>query len=406
MTKPETTGHNKPFPAVAALRQAERTLQKDAKGTKRYVVLGCGGFIGSHLLDRLMEDETVFVEGFDIDDRKIAGHLADPRLRLHRGYLHHSHIFESLVDALDTADAVINLAAICNPSQYNTRPLDVINSNFIDVFRLVELCATRNKWLIHYSTSEVYGRTIASYLPGNTYDNPDLYELAEDETPLIMGPIKNQRWSYAASKQLLERFIFAMHYEHGLPFTIVRPFNFFGPRMDFIPGRDGEGIPRVLACFMTALLDREPMKLVDGGLARRTIISIHDAISALMLMLEKPDRARNEIFNIGSRGNEVTMAELAELMRTIYADVADDPTYRHHPIDIVSSEEFYGKGYEDCDRRVPNLDKVSTLLGWQAQVPLYDTLKETIEYYHALYGGGSANNAEVRVEAVAETAAE
>ena len=353
---------------------------------KHYVILGCGGFIGSHLLDRLMPDETVTVDGFDLDDTKIAGHLDNPRLRLHRTYLRQDSGLATLEEVIRDADAVINLAAICNPSQYNTRPVDVIYSNFIDVYRLVEMCAERRKWLIHFSTSEVYGRTISSYLPDNTYDDPDLYELAEDETPLIMGPVRNQRWSYAAAKQLLERFIFGMHYEHGLPFTMVRPFNFFGPRMDFIPGRDGEGVPRVLACFMTALLDRHPMKLVDGGLARRTIISIHDAIDALMLMLEKPQRAQGQIFNIGSRDHEVTMAELAEMMRTIYAEVADDPTYRHHPIDIVSSEAFYGAGYEDCDRRMPILDKASSLLGWRARVSLHETLRETIEYYYSLYG--------------------
>src|SRR5262249_39117947 len=159
----------------------------------------------------------------------------------------------------------INLAAICNPAAYNTEPLAVIRANFIDVYQLVDLCADCGTWLINFSTSEVYGRTIASYLPGSPYDDPDLYEFSENESALVMGPVTNQRWSYACAKQLLERFIYASHRERGLPFTIVRPLNFFGPRMDYLPGRDGDGIPRVLACFMSALINGRPLQLVDGG---------------------------------------------------------------------------------------------------------------------------------------------
>ena len=238
---------------------------------------------------------------------------------------------------------------------------------------------------MHFSTSEVYGRTISSYIAGDNYSNPDLYELHEDRTPLIMGPIHYQRWTYACAKQLLERYIYALHKEYGMRFTIVRPLNFFGPRMDFIPGRDGEGTPRVLACFMKALLDRAPIQLVDGGAARRTIISIHDAVRAVLLMLQKRASAKNQIFNIGNRNNEVTMAELADLMRKTYAKITGDSYYNNHPIVSVSSDEFYGEGYEDCDRRMPNLDKAKELLGWEPVIPLEEALYETMVWYHKHY---------------------
>jgi UDP-apiose/xylose synthase len=358
--------------------------------TKRLVILGCGGFIGSHLLERLLNDADLHIDGWDPDDHKIAHLTGRDNFTLHRETTQQPGAFDEIRRAIIDADVVINLAAICNPAQYNTNPLDVINANFLDVYPVVEACSDAGTWLIHFSTSEVYGRTIASYLPDNDYADPDLYELNEDATPLIMGPIANQRWSYACAKQLMERFLYAHHMERGLPFTIVRPLNFFGPRMDFIPGRDGEGVPRVLACFMTALLDGAPMQLVDGGAARRTIVSIEDAIDAIALMLEKPDRAANQIFIIGNRDNEVTMAELADRMRRIYADITGDASYMNHPIQSVSGAEFYGPGYEDCDRRMPSIDKARELLGWEPKIKLDDALRTTMVHFHELYGAREA----------------
>ena len=280
---------------------------------------------------------------------------------------------------------MINLAAICNPSEYNVNPISVIDANFLQPVKIVDVCVQQKKWLIHFSTSEVYGRTLASYLGDVDYSNPELYELDEDSTPLIMGPIGNQRWSYATSKQLMERYIFGRHKEAGLPFTTIRPLNFFGPKMDFIPGRDGEGVPRVLACFMTALLDGQPMQLVDGGMARRTIVSIHDAIRAIVLMINNREWSVNQIFNVGNRHNEVTMKELAELMREAYAECTGDATHLKHPIVNVSGLEFYGEGYEDCDRRMPNLTKAKDLLGWEPTRSLKETLLETVTYYYDQY---------------------
>lgn len=351
----------------------------------RLAVVGCGGFIGSHLLDALLGDETVHIDGWDPRTDKIAGHLSRPNLNVRQNALSTPEELEEFSEVIRSADVVVNLAAICNPSEYNVNPINVIHANFLQPAKIVDVCVAEKKWLLHFSTSEVYGRTIASYTGDTEYSNPDLYELDEDNTPLIMGPIRNQRWSYATSKQLMERYIFGHSKESGLPFTIVRPLNFFGPRMDFIPGRDGEGVPRVLACFMRALLDGQPMQLVDEGRARRTIVSIRDAIRAIVLMLQKPDRAKNQIFNVGNRNNEVTMRELAELMRETYAKCTGDSSYLAHPIVSVSSREFYGEGYEDCDRRMPNLEKARTLLGWEPQLSLRETLFETVSYYYEHY---------------------
>lgn len=357
----------------------------------RLIILGCGGFVGSHLLDRLLLRDDIEVEGWDPETHKISQHLGNPRLTLHKVSCIAGPELDKLAERLEHADVLINLAAICSPSEYNTNPLAVIRSNFVEVYPIVDLCAQKNKWLLHFSTSEVYGRTIASYLsdPADK-ENPDFFELREDETPLVLGPVVNQRWTYACAKQMTERYIYAHHTTNGMPFTIIRPLNFFGPKMDYIPRRDGDGVPRVLACFMAALLKRDPMRLVDGGSARRTIVAVEEAVAAIEKMLDRPEQARNRTFNIGNRHNEVTMRDLAIEMRNIYAEITGDDSYRNHPIVDVSAEEFYGPGYEDCDRRMPDLTLVENCLDWKAKRNMRDILLPTMQDYHNQYHAESA----------------
>ena len=351
----------------------------------KLVILGCGGFIGSHLLDLLLPSGEYEIEGWDLDYPKIEQHLNRANFHFHKRGIHEPSEQAHLSDAVARADAVINLAAICNPAEYNTRPLDVIRANFLDIYPVAGMCADHGTWLITFSTCEVYGRTLASYMPPDLRDDPKYFELDEESTPFNMGPIRNQRWTYATAKALMERLVYAYHKERELPFTIVRPLNFFGPRMDYIPGRDGEGTPRVLACFMSALLNREPMQLVDGGNARRTIVSIYEAVDAIGRIIQRPKQAQNQIFNIGNRNNETSIAELADRMRRTYARITGDVTYEQHPIVTVTSEQFYGEGYEDCDRRMPSTTKAASLLGWTPKIPLDDVLHDTMTYFHHNY---------------------
>jgi len=352
---------------------------------KNVIVLGCGGFVGSHLVDRLMADGSYDVRGWDVSPQRIEAHLDRPNFHYHEAYVDANNTYAELGPWVGDADAVVSLAAVCNPAEYVANPRFTIRSNFIDAFRLVDLCAEHGTWLLHTSTCEVYGRTIASYL-GDRYEAPELYEQVEDTTPLVMGPIQNQRWTYATAKALFERYIYAYHTEMGFPFTIVRPYNWFGPRMDYIPGRDGEGVPRVLACFMTALMENKPLQLVDGGTAYRTITYIGDAVDALVRMLAAPEQSKGQFFNVGNRADgEVTVAELAELMREIYAEITGDARFLEHPIETVSGEAFYGPGYEDCDRRVPDVSSARERLGWEARTSLRDTLRVTMKYFHDAY---------------------
>ncbi len=347
-------------------------------------IIGCSGFIGSHLLERLLISEKFYVNGIDIVTEKIDHLLQHPSLTFIKNDIYELQDFDQLLEECDT---IISLAALCNPALYNTIALDVIESNFQHPLELVKWCAEKKKRFVHFSTSEVYGKTVQGIAGENLRDkeNESHYLLSEDNTPLILGPISAQRWSYASAKQLLERVIYAYGIEKGLDYTIVRPFNFIGSRMDYIPGIDGEGIPRIIACFMEALLLDKPLKLVDGGTNRRVFTDIDDAVDAVIRILENSEQSRQQIFNIGNPDNEVTIRKLAQMMVDIY-----NKLYPHHSskpeIRTIPAEEFYGAGYEDCDRRVPDITKAHSLLGWKPKIKLKDTLVKTMISYVEYYG--------------------
>ncbi|KMZ69606.1 Bifunctional polymyxin resistance arnA protein [Zostera marina] len=361
--------------------------------TMTICMIGAGGFIGSHLCEKLMFETSHTVLAVDVYNDKI-NHLLEPesggtkhpwsgRIQFHRLNIKNDSRLEGLIKM---SDLTINLAAICTPADYNTRPLDTIYSNFIDALPVVKYCTENKKRLIHFSTCEVYGKTIGSFLPKDhpLREDPEFYVLKEDESPCIFGSIDKQRWSYACAKQLIERLIYAEGAENGLEFSIVRPYNWIGPRMDFIPGIDGEGVPRVLACFSDNLLRGEPLKLVDGGESQRTFIYIKDAIEAVLLMIENPKRANNHIFNVGNPNNEVTVRQLAEMMVKIYGKVSGEKILDVPTID-VTAQEFYGEGYDDSDKRIPDMTIINKQLGWNPKTSLWDLLESTLTYQHKTY---------------------
>jgi UDP-apiose/xylose synthase len=273
---------------------------------------------------------------------------------------------------------VLSLTALCNPALYNTDPIAVIDANYTDLVPLVKLCSQHQKRLIHFSTCEVYGR-LALDASGRPTEL-----MREDETALFLGPIARERWSYASAKQLLERLIWAHGQHAGLEFSIVRPFNVIGARMDFVPGMDGEGVPRVLACFMSALLQGEELCLVDGGGQRRSFIAIDEFVAGVLRIVEQRSACRGQIINLGNPANDVTIRELAETLAAHFCRrVPTAPLARFRE---VSAESFYGPGYDDSERRIPDITKARTLLDWHPSRTLDDMLPEIIDDYVARYG--------------------
>ncbi|MBM3810046.1 MAG: bifunctional UDP-4-keto-pentose/UDP-xylose synthase [Acidimicrobiia bacterium] len=345
----------------------------------KILVLGGGGFIGSHLTQRLLEGgyEVTVV---DLFDGKISEYIGDPKLK----FLRHDIRARDwgMEELVKWSDLVIDLVAYANPGLYVKIPLEVFRLNFTENLHIAETCVKQNRRLIQFSTCEVYGRTVASIPAAGLKDpeDPKHATFSEDSSEFILGAVNKHRWIYSCAKQLLERVLHAYGLEQGFNYSIIRPFNFIGPKIDFLASEQ-DGIPRVFSFFMDALIHSQPLKLVNGGVNRRCYTYIEDAVECTYRIVENPGGACDrQIFNIGSPENEVSIRQLAELMREIYRRKYLKPGQALSEIEVVSGEEFYGEGYEDSDRRIPDITKARKLLGWEPKWKLGDLVEASMDY--------------------------
>jgi len=342
----------------------------------KILMLGAGGFIGANLTERLIRDGIHEVTALDIERDKLDDTLGGEALNYVQFDIRGD---EKKLEELTVAhDVVVDLVAMANPALYVSNPIDVFKLNFTENLKIAEFCVKHKKRIVQFSTCEVYGITAARAFGKNSADFP--MPFSEDDTPLIMGPIRNHRWIYASAKQLLERVLHAYGIEEGLDYTIIRPFNFIGPRIDYLPSEQ-TGNPRVFSHFMNALLYGTPMKLVDGGTNYRAYTYIDDAVDCIVRIIDRADVSNRQIFNIGTPENEVTIKQMAHRMVEIFDREFRRMNDPRPEIVHVTSEEFYGKGYEDCDRRIPNVDKARTLLGWKSEHDFDSVLYHTMKYF-------------------------
>ncbi|MCK9183268.1 MAG: NAD-dependent epimerase/dehydratase family protein [Fibrobacteraceae bacterium] len=334
----------------------------------KIALVGAGGFIGSHLLEALLERTAWQICAVDLDFSRVEEFRKNSRCEFVQSDISESATICKVVEC----PIVVNLAAICIPSRYMNEAGTVIESNFTKPALLADACAKAGAWLIYFSTSEVYGKTSADALP-----------LLEDGSPLIQGPVQASRWSYSVAKQLSERYIASLE---NLTWTVLRPFNFIGPRMDFMPGIDGDGIPRVLANFSSALVLGTAMTLVNGGSARRTFTSVHDAVDFIFALFEHPEASAKQAFNIGNVKNETSILGLSQQMQKIYSQIKNVPIESLPKPRNLSGVEYYGEGYEDSLRRIPSMEKARRLLDFEAKISLENALRESLEWFSAHYG--------------------
>ena len=333
----------------------------------RILILGANGFIGSHLTDAVLRDTDWEVCGLDLASDRLAPWMDHPRLSFVEGDITASR--EWIEHHVRATDVCLPLVAIATPATYIRDPLRVFELDFEENLRIIRLCAKYGTRVVFPSTSEVYGMC------------PDP-EFDEAESPLVYGPVTKSRWIYACSKQLLDRVIVAMGRDRGLRYTLVRPFNWIGPRLDSVHEAK-EGSSRVVTQFLGHLLRGEPITLVDGGSQRRCFTWIDDGIDALVSILRNEGgRCDAGIFNIGNPANDRSIRELAETMIRILGEFPGmGPLAGEARIVEETSERYYGKEYQDIARRVPSVAAARRAFGWKPTTGFEDALRRTMAPY-------------------------
>jgi nucleoside-diphosphate-sugar epimerase len=332
--------------------------------SKKILILGANGFIGSDLTAALLAQTDYEIYGLDLQSHKLGNCLNHPRFHFLEGDLSQNKNW--IDEHIQLCDTILPLVAIATPATYVSDPLRVFNLDFEANLEIVHKVAQYKKRIIFPSTSEVYGMC------------PDA-EFDEEKSNLVLGPIQKERWIYSCSKQLLDRVIYAYGQHKGLDFTLFRPFNWVGPKQDSPLGKN----PRVLTQFIGNVMKAENITLVDGGEQRRTFIYIEDGINCLVKIIQNPQNiATGKIFNIGNPVNDHSIRELAEL---VIKYAKQSKKYGDNAAKIklisVSSDEHYGKSYQDVQARVPSIERAKQYLNWSPQISMEEIIKRTVEYH-------------------------
>jgi len=334
---------------------------------KRVLILGVNGFIGHHLSQRIVTDSDWEIYGMDMQSDRVADLLAEKRFHFFEGDITINK--EWIEYHIKKCDTVLPLVAIATPATYVKEPLRVFELDFEANLPIVRACVRHRKRLIFPSTSEVYGMCRDD-------------EFDPERSELVLGPIDKSRWIYACAKQLMDRVIHAYGVQEGLDYTLFRPFNWIGAGLDSI-NTAKEGSSRVITQFLGHIVRGEPIKLVDGGTQKRTFTYIDDGIAALMkIIVNEGAIATGKIYNIGNPANNFSVRELATMMLELalsYPEYRD--TAERVKILETTSAEYYGRGYQDVQNRVPKIVNTCTDLGWQPRVGMDEALTRIFDAY-------------------------
>ena len=336
---------------------------------KKVLILGVNGFIGHHLTKQILETTDWDVFGVDMFADRVGEFSNNPRFHFFEGDITINQ--EWIEYHVKKCDVVLPLVAIATPATYVQSPLSVFQLDFEANLPIIKWCVKYKKHVVFPSTSEVYGMCKDS-------------EFDPENSELVYGPINKPRWIYACSKQLLDRVIAAYGQQEGLKYTLFRPFNWIGGGLDSIHTTK-EGSSRVITQFFGHIVRGETIKLVDGGQQKRTFTYIDDGIRALMKIIEnKNDVASGQIYNIGNPKNNYSVRELAAMMLELakkYPEYADGLA----KVNVVetTSGEYYGKGYQDVQNRVPKIENTQRDLDWTPGVNMTDALKGIFDYYRS-----------------------
>lgn len=313
----------------------------------KYLVTGGAGFIGSYLVENLIErgDQVVILEDFSTG---AISNLAavEGRYKLEIG----SILDKSIVDKLvSQCDFVVHLAAVLGVFNIINNPLQSLKTNLQGSEIVLEAADRYKKPVLLASTSEVYGKN--SKVP-----------LSEEDDRVVGHPLRS-RWAYSEAKAVDESLAYFYFLERNLPVRIIRLFNTVGPRQI---GHYGMVVPR----FVNASLKNEPLFVYGSGEQIRCFCHVTDAVAAILLVMDS-DKAIGQVFNVGNN-SQTSIMELAKRVIEI--------TGSNSIVEKIPYERAYPEGFEDMQRRVPDISKIKQALGWEPMIDLDQIIKDIAAY--------------------------
>jgi len=316
----------------------------------RILITGGAGFIGSHLSDAYIQrgDEVYVLDDLSTGTIENIQHLkGHPRFHYTIDSVHNQPVTAELIDQ---CDAIFHLAAAVGVKLIVESPVRTIETNVHGTEVVLSLANKKKKKVLIASTSEVYG--LSTDVPFREDGN------------LVMGATTKGRWSYACSKAIDEFLALAYWREKKLPTIVVRLFNTVGPRQT---GQYGMVIPT----FVKQALAGRPITVYGDGNQSRCFGYVGDVVGALVKLMDHPD-AVGQVFNIGSN-SEISILELAQRVKQI--------THSDSDVVFVPYDEAYEEGFEDMPRRVPDITKVSELVGFKPAMSLDGILESVVDYH-------------------------
>jgi UDP-glucose 4-epimerase len=309
----------------------------------KYLITGGAGFIGSHLSDALVArgDSVVILDNFTTGSKENLSGVAGS-VSVVSGDILDSALVTKLVGE---TDFVVHLAAALGVLNIVNKPLESLTTNLKGTEVVLEAAAKFNKPILIASTSEIYGKN-------------NKVPLNEEDDRIIGHPLKS-RWSYSEAKAVDESLAYFYYLENKLPVRIVRFFNTVGPRQ---VGHYGMVVPR----FVSAALKNEPLSVYGSGDQIRCFCHVTDAVEALLLVMDS-DKAIAQVFNVGNN-SQISIMELAKKVIEI--------TGSKSSIEKIAYETAYPEGFEDMQRRVPDISKIKQVLGWEPEINLDQIIKD------------------------------
>jgi UDP-glucose 4-epimerase len=315
----------------------------------RVLVTGGAGFIGSHVVDRLLQrgDSVTAFDDLSTGSLHNIRHLHDdPNFRFSNATVLDAQALDAEVAQVDV---IYHLAAAVGVQLIVDRPLQSLITNIKGTENVLESAQKHRVKVLIASTSEIYGKS---------QNGP-----FKEEDDRVLGSPRKLRWSYSTSKAVDEILAYVYYKELGLPTVVVRLFNTIGPRQI---GHYGMVVPR----FIEQALRGEPVTVYGDGSQSRSFTSVHDVVKAITKLMETP-QAEGDVFNVAGR-SEITIRKLAEL---VIERAASASTIINVPFEVV-----YGEGFEDMDRRAADPSKLEAIAGFRCDTSLVETIDKMIEF--------------------------